>query len=318
MSVVVENKSSSQEVSTSFMGTSQEPEVGISSTTVTSMEVQSAFYHSIEHTDVGERTVFTFKPIGFLAEDVQVEQGVSKSSSAAIMMTSNIPSMTATKRTNLNDSPDATCIKNKLDNGGNPEDLNFNIPHVTSKSRDMQNPSKMDIQIGSNITSDLLSTENSVWFRIAPSDETIQPAITCENPTLDISCHTMDTCTLTDMVEEVEDCTQTDFKLMVDCNAQTDKVILTCNEVQTNLMETEDSAFQTDIKMTINYEVQTEIKDTTDCEVQTDLNSDNIHSVDKLEIVKSMESFPTQTDPNKLLMMSSLHPTAQLAIQSPN
>ena len=94
------------------------------------------------------------------------------------MMTSNIPSMTATKRTNLNDSPDATCIENKLDNGGNPEDLNFNIPHVTSKSREMQSPSKMDIQIGSNITSDLLSTENSVWFGIAPSDETIQPAIT--------------------------------------------------------------------------------------------------------------------------------------------
>ena len=120
------------------------------------------------------------------------------------------------------------------------------------------------------------------------------------------------------MVEEVEDCTQTDFKLMVDCNAQTDKVILTCNEVQTNLMETEDSAFQTDIKMTINCEVQTETKDTTDCEMQTELYSDNIHSMDKLEIVKSMESFLTQTDPNKLLMMSPFHRTVQSAIQSPN
>ena len=120
------------------------------------------------------------------------------------------------------------------------------------------------------------------------------------------------------MVDEVEDCTQTEFKLMVNCNSQIDRVIVASNEVQTNLMEMEESGFQTDIKNTVNCEVQTEMKNTADCEVQTELNSENIHCVDKLEIVKSMESFPTQTDPNELLMMSPFHQTTQCRIQSLN
>ena len=102
---------------------------------------------------------------------------------------------------------------------------------------------------------------------------------------------------------------------MVDCNSQTDRIILTwsSNQLHGNWRKWISDRHKT----TVNCEVQTEIKNTAHCEVQTELNSENIHCVDKLEIVKSMESFPTQTDPNKLLMMSPFHQTPQSRIQSP-
>ena len=192
--------------------------------------------------------------------------------------------MTAETSRNMSTSTQTMLKEKKVDDAAIAEDLHSDIPDVSSKDVKMPISSNMDTEIMRNITSDLITTTNISLSTTVVGDETFQPTISLGEQTPDISSATTESCTHTDMVDEVEDRTQTEFKSMVDCNSQTDRVIVASNEVQTNFMEMEESGFQMDIKTTVNCKVQTEMKNTAECEVQTELNSKNIHCVDKLEI----------------------------------
>ena len=68
----------------------------------------------------------------------------------------------------------------------------------------------------------------------------------------------------------------------------------------------EEQIIQTEPVPQIDCESQTESETVTqiESESQTDLTSENITTVDKIEIVQGMESFPTQTDTEELRQMS--------------
>ena len=65
-------------------------------------------------------------------------------------------------------------------------------------------------------------------------------------------------------------------------------------------------SYKTEAVPKIDCECQTESEKYTqvDSESQTDLTNDNITTVDKIEIVQGMETFPTQTDSEELRQMS--------------
>ena len=147
-------------------------------------------------------------------------------------------------------------------------------------------------------------------------DKRIATYATCHTQTMDINRSTNET--QTDLVfldhsgsqTEIEnqDCiaTQTDVTNCVEKECQTKKADVNSQEVQTEVKVFEEQIIQTEAVPKIDCECQTESEKYTqvDSESQTDLTNDNITTVDKIEIVQGMETFPTQTDSEELRQMS--------------
>ena len=136
---------------------------------------------------------------------------------------------------------------------------------------------------------------------------------------------------------------QTDFVDVEESATQTEKINANCTSTQTNVSNFEEKESQTNAADVKSQEVQTEIKvveeqiiqteavpqrdsqaqtesetvpqrdaeaqtetetvSQIESESQTDLMTKNITTVDKIEIVQGMESFPTQTDAEELMEM---------------
>ena len=97
---------------------------------------------------------------------------------------------------------------------------------------------------------------------------------------------------------------QTDDIKQDDKESQTTVNVLTSREVQTEHESSQDEVIQTDNVVTLNSESQTENLPKVDAESQTELSNQNITTVDKIEVVDSMETSGTQTDQNELDDMS--------------
>ena len=98
--------------------------------------------------------------------------------------------------------------------------------------------------------------------------------------------------------------TQTD-RINEDCSStQTDVPNCKEKESQTNAPDVNSQEVQTEMKVVEEQIIQTETVAQIDLESQTDLTSENITTVDKIELVQGMESFPMQTDVDKLRQMS--------------
>ena len=107
-----------------------------------------------------------------------------------------------------------------------------------------------------------------------------------------------------DMVKEIcrrRNCTdqqcQTDVVPTVAQKVQTVNIALSMKEVQTDSIEVKTSGSQT------------EIPTSTDHEVQTDLNASNIEEVGEIQVIKSLNSQPTQTDLEEILSLQPIIPT---------
>ena len=105
---------------------------------------------------------------------------------------------------------------------------------------------------------------------------------------------------------------QTEIKVVAEQIIQTEAVPQRDSEAQT---ETEtvpqiDAEAQTETETVPQIDAEAQTKTETvpqiELESQTDLMTENITTVDKIEIVEGMESFPTQTDEEELMQMSPL------------
>ena len=159
--------------------------------------------------------------------------------------------------------------------------------------------------------------ENSAELpNLNTDDKSIATYASCQTQTMDINHST--NATQTDLVilhqsgsqTEIEnqDCiaTQTDVTNCVEKECQTNTTDVNSQEVQMEVKVFEEQIIQTEVVPKIDCECQTESEKGTqvDSESQTDLMNDNITTVDKIEIVQGMESFPTQTDSEELRQMS--------------
>ena len=165
-------------------------------TSVPSKEVQSAFYHYIECSDVGEKTIYTFKPIGFTLADVEIQEGANST-----------PTMNAEGNRNMIDSIETMWKEKNIDDATIGEDFHSDIPDVSSKDVNMASSSNMDTQMKLNITSDLIMTGNISLSTTVVDDETLQPTVLAGEQTPDIASAAIESCMQTDMVDEVEDYT---------------------------------------------------------------------------------------------------------------
>ena len=106
-----------------------------------------------------------------------------------------------------------------------------------------------------------------------------------------------------DMVKKIgsrSNCTdqqcQTDVVPTIAQKVQTVNIAVSVKEVQTDCIEVETSGSQT------------EIITSTDQKVQTDLNASNIEEVGEIEVIKSLNSQPTQTDLEEILSLQPILP----------
>ena len=90
---------------------------------------------------------------------------------------------------------------------------------------------------------------------------------------------------------------QTDVVATVAQKVQIDDIALSVKEVQTDSIEVETSG------------AQTEMQTSTDHKVQTDINSSNIEEVGEIQVIKSLNSQPTQTDLEEILSLQPIIPT---------
>ena len=87
-------------------------------------------------------------------------------------------------------------------------------------------------------------------------------------------------------------------------STQTDVTNFEEKESQTNGPDVNSQEVQTESKVIEEKIIQMETVSQIDSESQTDLTTENITTVDKIELVQGMESFPTQTDVEELRQMS--------------
>ena len=108
----------------------------------------------------------------------------------------------------------------------------------------------------------------------------------------------------TDLVYLQQTSTQTETINEDSSSTQTDVTNCEEKESQTNAPDVNSQEVQTEIKVVEEQIKQTKTVPQIDSESQTDLTTENITTVDKIEIVQGMESFPMQTDVDELRQMS--------------
>ena len=123
--------------------------------------------------------------------------------------------------------------------------------------------------------------------------------------------------------------TQTDVTNFEEKESQTNVPDVKSQEVQTEIKVVEEQIIQTEAVPKRDSEAQTETETVPqmdaeaqtesetvpqiESESQTDLTIQNITTIDKIEIVDSMESFPTQTDEDELCVHSKVIITMVMA-----
>ena len=133
-------------------------------------------------------------------------------------------------------------------------------------------------------------------------DKSVATYANCEMQTM-VPNHSTNA-TQTDFVYLQQTATQTERRNEDSTSTQTDVTNCEQKESQTNAPDVNSQEVQTEIKVVEEQMIQTETVPQIDSESQTDLTTENITTVDKIEIVQGIESFPMQTDADELRQMS--------------
>ena len=186
------------------------------------------------------------------------------------------------------------------------------------------------------IQSGVMDYSNEVQSSLKPTklntvDKSVGTFGQCETQTM-VTNHSTNAMQ-TDFVDLEENATQTEIRNEDSTSTQTDVTNFEEKESQTNVPDVKSQEVQTEIKVVEEQIIQTEAVPKRDSEAQTetetvpqidaeaqtesetvpqiesesqtDLTIQNITTVDKIEIVEGIESFPMQTDEDELMQMCS-------------
>ena len=165
------------------------------------------------------------------------------------------------------------------------------------------NGAKTNIALQSVIMETLNEEEQSLQQMTLNTQQNVFPTYaSCETQTIvrNLSTNAMQT----DLVVLQPSATQTDRLIQDSSSTQTYVANYEDRECQTNGPDVHSQEVQTEIKVVEEQITQTEKVTQIESESQTDLTSENITTVDKIELVQGMESCPMQTAVDKLHKMS--------------